>query len=232
MRILQSRRGALALSLLTVAVITGCTAEGGEVVATDPTVSASASPPDTAISAEPPEGAALETEIYRETLDASWSAIVSLDPSAIRPRTEIVRYVTIEEHFDLVAECVTAQGFPATASADGSVSFGVVPQAQASALNIAVYVCQASYPMEDKYMVPPNEDQLRRLYEHYVGDSIGCLTALGYTISRPPSLQQFLDTVDTKDSWSPFAEALATAGEAEYVRVNATCPQQPEDWWG
>jgi hypothetical protein len=220
-------RSAVTVGLLCVIVLlTGCTDSDRGVG------SASTPAPVAGSGTVLGDGTAAETEIYRESLDARWASIASLDPKAVRPETAIVRYVTMEEHFGLVADCVNEQGFAADLGADGGIRFGEVPKAQGTALNVAVYVCQASYPLEDKYTLPPTEDQLRRLYEYQANDSVACLTALGYTVSPPPSLQEFLDTFNTQDAWSPFAEALATATEEESIEANAACPQQPDDWWG
>lgn len=211
-------------AFMVIVLLPGCTDADG---LTHPTPTPDPSP-ETVLG----DGTVAETEIYRESLDESWASIASMDPQAVRPETAIIRYVTIKDHFRLVADCVNEQGFTANLGADGGISFGEVPPAQGTALNIALYVCTASYPLEDKYTLPPTEDQLRRLYEYQANESVACLRALGYTISAPPSLQQFIDTFNTQDAWSPFAEALATATEVEAIEANAACPQQPDDWWG
>lgn len=207
----------ISMGIATLAVafmITGCSATEPE--ALEPTATTAAS----------------DQQLIQDQLDQMWSQVESQYPELARPSVEIVRLVSLEDWAPTMAECLSAAGFAdVSAGEDGSLEWGSVPQAQASAFELARYTCSAQFPQDPKFLRPLTGEQLGRLYDYYTGDLTACLTELGYEVPAPPSRQEFQDTYATSP-WLPFSEAAeqATAAGAS-AELAAACPQLPATLW-
>ena len=140
------------------------------------------------------------------------------DPPHVTP----VKYVTPETQAAHVEECMSEYGFEP--DSDGMYAS---PTGQVTALNTALYVCSASYPLEDKYERPYSTDQKRIIYDHFVGSLVPCLTEHGFTPPAAPSFETFLATAGTAEEYNPFQIVLATADAATAERVATECPLLP-----
>lgn len=111
------------------------------------------------------------------------------------PEVELVRYVTRSENLDVLAECMTDQGFPPAASQGGLL--WEVPPEQEYDLGIAQYVCTGRYPIDPRLIQPLDRAQLEIAYDWLVEETIPCIEDLGYTVPAPPSLESYL----ADDGW-------------------------------
>lgn len=202
-------RTVVGLSIFVVAT-TGCTATAVDSHAADPTSSLT------------------DAQIMGESLDQLWSQVQAQYPDATRPSVEMVRTISTDEWAQVMADCLSEEGFSSVrANDDGSIEWGDISQVQA--FDVARYVCTAKFPRDPKYQRPLTDAQLDRLYSYYVGDLTECLTGLGYQISPPPSQQVFRETYDT-DPWLPIADAAYQADSPEkWAEIVRTCPQVPDD---
>ncbi len=169
-----------------------------------------------------------DAQLIEESLDQHWNQVQAQYPSAVRPSVEVVRTISADEWAQVMADCLTEEGFSSVrANDDGSIEWGNISQVQA--FDVARYVCTAKFPRDPKYQRPLTDAQLDRLYSYYVGDLTKCLTGLGYQISPPPSQQVFRETYDT-DPWLPIADAASRADSPEkWAEIVRTCPQVPDD---
>ncbi len=143
------------------------------------------------------------------------------------PPVEIVRFIEEEEFASVQVDCLAEFGFDAKATRDGGVIPPRVPDDQIGALNEAVYVCQARYPLDPRRrqelpLVPAQE-----YYEHLV-ESAPCVERLGYPISVAPSQEAWLGQYySSEDWWNPFSEATPES-EAAVAELYGACPKEPE----
>lgn len=86
---------------------------------------------------------------------------------------EFVRYLHIDEYAPVIAECVREQGFDATATSDGGVAFGQVPQDQGTALHTALIQCKAMYPVHLTIPVGPAAGRARARAGLSLAEAIG-----------------------------------------------------------
>ncbi len=152
-------------------------------------------------------------------------------PDAEVPEVAQVRLVTLEEWPFAIAECLSAQGFLATAI-DGGLSAGA-PAGQEMPYAIAYYVCSVEYPINPRQMVPLVDDQIRYLYDYYSQVMTPCLEAEGYQVPDPPSLQTFMSSYGQPGSWAPYTlVAEAVSSQEEWDRINRLCTQTPAELYG
>lgn len=152
-------------------------------------------------------------------------------PDAEVPEVAQVRLVTLEEWPFAIAECLSAQGFLATAI-DGGLSAGA-PAGQEMPYAIAYYVCSVEHPINPRQMVPLVDDQIRYLYDYYTQVMTPCLEAEGYQVPDPPSLQTFMSSYGQPGSWAPYTlVAEAVSSQEEWDRINRLCTQTPAELYG
>ena len=171
-----------------------------------------------------------ESESYRAYFDEYWTAILSMHPGAVRPDTYIQRYVTPLDQPELLAACVNEAGFPARVVPDNGVLFGDIPEAQGEAQVVAIFACNARYPLDDRFRESWNEEQLRVFYDYQVNEMIPCLERFGVVITDIPTFERFVDTYGTAERWSPYGTVWdVIPSQEEQWEVVEACPQFPRE---
>ncbi|WP_157549493.1 hypothetical protein [Microbacterium sp. Leaf288] len=163
--------------------------------------------------------------LYRDMLEFRAQGSGIADP----PDVEIVRIVPIEEWPEAQVDCLAEEGFSASVYSGGAVEYADVPKEQGPALNLAVYVCEAKYPYDVRRNEPLPEKQATAQFEFFKSTVAPCVTALGYDVSEPPSLQTWLsDYSATGNAWDPIAEAWEASGRNHEVlmEIQAECPRE------
>ena len=162
-----------------------------------------------------------------EMLAAMQAAAQSLDLKDPPTDVEFERYITPEEYGEVMVECLSDQGIPVRHSGDGGVLFGDIPPDQALMQREAVYRCQVRFPTDPMYEKPLTSEQLRILYDYFVGELTECLGAEGYETWPAPSLSMFMAAYSTHP-WSPYPmHDPRLRHEAEWYRLSSACPQIP-----
>lgn len=196
------------------------------------TSSNTASSPDgvgeTAMEVGPTSGAPWRPTTANEALDAYWE---SLELPGEPPDVEVVRAVSIDEFNDIYHECMAEQGFPSTVDQFGQV--GIESDlAQEDDLNRAGYVCQAQYPLDEKYYAPYTDEQLQVIYDWRVRETIPCLEQQGATVPPAPSFDVFAAEYASTGYvlWSPStADGSIFPAGADPDTARAACPDIPPD---
>lgn len=138
----------------------------------------------------------------------------------------------MQEYAQVNAECLAEAGFPVELRADGQGWDGIsLAPGQAQAFDEALYLCDASYPMEPKYYQPYNDDQLGAWYQHLATDTVDCLTSLGYIVTeQPPTEDVWIATyrAGAQGLWHPVFDSVP---EAELGGVTQQCPNHPENFY-
>ncbi|MGX5681108.1 hypothetical protein [Schumannella luteola] len=198
-------------------VLSGCT---GPVEPDSDAHSPTAEVPNNEESAEP----------YSLTVaaDEAWARVTARFPDATRPDVQFERHVTQDEWNEVRIQCLGEQGFIAEATEGGGLG-GTIPDGQAEAFAIARYVCDVRFPMDPRFTTDLTETQLEHLYEYFADSLTGCLESEGFNIASPPSLEVFVSTYYSPESWSPYNEVIRNLGDRSFAELEARCPQLPED---
>lgn len=157
-------------------------------------------------------------------------AVFANDPNAELPKVERVRFITLDEWPEVMAKCLTAEGFYSTVD-QGALGTSA-PEDQVGPYRIAQYVCNAKYPIDPRQMLPFVDDQIRYLYEYYVQVATPCLEGMGFEVPDPPSLQAYIDSYRDSPDWRPYENASINSTREEWSRIQEECPQRPAGLYG
>jgi len=180
-----------------------------------------------------------ETDYSADVLEAQISAdnrralddLMSKFPNASPPDVEQVRVVSLDEWAAAIAECLSAEGYSATAQDGGLVA--KAPSGQELPYAIAYYVCTVEYPIDPRQQLPLAEDQIRFLYEYYTKELTPCLKAEGYDVPDPPSMQTYISTYGQPGFWDPYRLiAESPINQQDWERINRLCTQTPAELYG
>jgi hypothetical protein len=160
-------------------------------------------------------------------VDGLWAQFHGSFPQIPRPDVAIKRSIDLSEWGATMLPCLKEAGFPdVTLYADGSISHDGIT-VQEDQYQLALYICQAQYPLKDKYIAPLDEQQLEHLYIYYTETLVPCLASHGYQISTPPSETSFLDSYD-RAPWYPYTDIPASSmSQSDWDSLNNACPQSP-----
>ncbi len=138
------------------------------------------------------------------------------------------RLLALDEWAPTLIECLRDAGFDARETPDGEgVAYPPIEDAALrESLNLAIYTCEARYPVSPKYMEPLNHEQLTRLYSYRTRELIECLREEGFVVSEPPPSETAF--VESGGAWSPHA-FLPVLDDDDTRRVSTACPQVPRD---
>jgi hypothetical protein len=155
-----------------------------------------------------------------------WDEFHAQYPDVPKPETTVVRTVDRDEWDQVIAECLHEAGFPdVQADPEGGLSWQT---SQAEAFALAMYVCQAQFPLDPKYDVQVTDEQLGKLYDYLTLVQVPCLEALGFDIPEAPSKARFVETYFDAPEWLPYTAVTSPEAPAEAAeRAIELCPQNP-----
>ena len=146
------------------------------------------------------------------------------------PVVDVVRVVTSAEYNEIWPGCMEEQGFPTSTDQFGQPWIKFEREHEAD-VELASYICEAKYPMEQKYYDPYTDEQLRTLYDWRVGTNMPCLRSHGLEPSDPPSFESFVAEYRSTGykTWSPkTAPELVVPPEKRDI-VDEECPDTPPE---
>ena len=154
------------------------------------------------------------------------------------PDVALIRWTSWNDVGATVAQCLRDAGFNAI-GAGIIVSYpDGIPPAQATAFDLALYVCTAEYTVHPKYAEPFTADQFGVLYDYYVEFEVPCVATLGVTVSQTPTRETFIaqslqQGTQTWDPWSEAQEHFAASDEG-VISMSNKCPPYPsaQYMWG
>ncbi len=198
-------------ALLVTAVLAGCAAHDSDSVQPTPNVLSQTD----------------KDRITQATLDQLWTE--SGLPDTQRP-TNIsrVRYITLDEWADVMADCMTKQGAPTEAD-QGGLTYRST-DATDGQYALARYVCESMYPTDPVMLSPLNVSQLRYLYSYYIGPFRECIKKHGYDISEPPSEKVFVENY-RRTPWNPL-NGQNDPALSQLTAQSGPCPQRPAGLYG
>lgn len=121
---------------------------------------------------------------------------------------------------DFLEACLKESGFE-TVRDGPAVGVRVAPAQQEQ---YSKMLEECSVEMHDRFPDPP---LLRgSAFYNALVEAQKCLADLGFNFTSPPTLDSFLDDLDSgRPPWSPFLELPPWVVGDEWERVNQTCPQ-------
>lgn len=181
------------------------------------------------LGAKPPPGPPLsdaEAETARQArADKDWATLVAQHHSAIRPAVKLVAYASGNALSSVLVQCVKRAGYNAALArggkgwtSSGPTSTTVsIPEDQATAYAVALYVCSVQH--SDRPAPPRTTAELRYLYSYLTQDLEACWTHFGFTLdTATPSQDEF---VAIKGEWFP---ARSGPGLISEDQVERACP--------
>ncbi|WP_395245556.1 hypothetical protein ACGGZK_07005 [Agromyces sp. MMS24-K17] len=172
--------------------------------------------------------AAAGEQITADYLRSRAEYLEGVYPGIVLPDPDRVRYVERGEYPQVIAECLTEQGFPAIPNDDGGVTFDPVPpDAQAEAQSVASYACDVMYPVDPASLRPMTSEQLHYLYAYSKLKLIPCLADAGAAAPELPSEQEFTETFQQAGGWDPYATAKTMGPKA--AEIAEACPAVPAE---
>ena len=145
---------------------------------------------------------------------------------------------TPEEYDTRTAECLRDAGWSVQVDGEGGLSADFTPE-QRDAFMAAVQACRQQLGQAPP--IPPlTQAEIRLTYDYWAHDLRDCLIGLGYTVSEPPTEEQFVDSYPTcteciveQGPWNPYSDVIPQMSNvmsehiAEWDHVNAVCPPVP-----
>ncbi|MGK9148326.1 RNA polymerase sigma factor [Plantibacter flavus] len=121
------------------------------------------------------------------------------------PQVERERFLLQPEWATVLADCLTDAGHPTTASSDdGLRNDRPTGVSENQPWDTAFTACSLRFPMDPRYSVPFNDEQLTYLYTYLVTVATPRIEALGGSVSTPPNLTTFIADYRTGAAWNPF----------------------------
>lgn len=143
------------------------------------------------------------------------------------PPVPVVQWVDPEQEATYVNPCVEAQGYEIK-----NGDWVGITTAQTTQFNLAIYVCNASYPPIPRYTGQYTVKNLSNAYRYMVGTEIPCLAKHGYRITDVPTEAVWTSTYYTSPFY-PYSQIPALNNDKE-AALNSACPQWPPSaiLWG
>lgn len=170
----------------------------------------------------------------RAVADEQWNDVLVQYEDAERPPYAVVRMIDHDEWGEVIARCMNEAGFPSVKdSGDGGVLSGDLVISQGEAYAIAMYDCNARYPLDPKFNEPVTDEDLSLIYDYLVDTQMPCLEAHGYEVVEPPSRQQFIENYET-DPWIPSGPIIMAIAQTDdftpAMKLLEDCPDTPPFW--
>lgn len=148
------------------------------------------------------------------------------------PDVEFVRFILPEEWARAQVACLDEAGYAAEVN-QGGVRMPQVPQEQGQALNRAIYICNARYPLDPRANMPLPRIRAEMQYDYLISEVRHCVEDLGYDVDDPPSMETWLGAYYADEpTWDPFAAVVQQAGEADVAALDQAydeCPRWAPD---
>lgn len=118
-----------------------------------------------------------------------------------------------------MAECLAESGFPDVRVVGSATIYDPTPE-ESDEFALAEAACLLD--MERELPIPEADPENLARFHADLMETAACLQAEGYTISAPPTLDEFLAEQDSP--WHPYLEVRPSDPE-EWERINRVCPQ-------
>lgn len=144
------------------------------------------------------------------------------------PQVARERFVLEPEWAEVMAACLTEAGYPTSIEQGGLRNDRPTGVAEDQPWDTAFTACSVQFPMDPRYSVPVNAQQIAFLYRYLVTVAMPYIQELGGTVSAPPNLTDFIADYRVGENWTPFWNV---SGEFDRTAM-LELPQVPEGFYG
>lgn len=184
-----------------------------------------------------PTDAEINTVIDREMVQR-WDAL-GLPATITRPNIARIELAKPTNWSYLQLACYQAAGLDARdVSGDFTVA-GYLPGYPAQVVphgaSIAIYTCQAQYPMDPRLVGYLTDAQVLYMYDYFRDRLAPCLELLGYPVPPAPPRGQYIDAVRLGLFWNPYygdSSHPITESARDLQAIDLRCAPLPEDPYG
>lgn len=158
----------------------------------------------------PGEGSSHSNDML--TLDDYLESVAFMAGVEDPPPVEVIREVDPRERSQVLVECLQEQGVDAYIVADGG--YGIdSPTAQQDAVSLAMYVCEAQYPLMPVFYRPFDTEILERVYTYFEQDVTECVEESGWEVdlvSREQFITRYQATRELGTDFLELPDAILT----------------------
>lgn len=229
------RRASLLVgAVLAAGIVAGCSSPGGGAgegpERTEPTLAASSSEWDPhswqpTVRVEPVVMTESDKEKAYQEVTQRRAEELEIQP----PTVQRVAWMANQADYDRAqATCLQEAGFPVRTNPTGGLAFDEdIPDAQTAAFDLAMYRCDALYPLDPTRQQEWSTDQLGLIYDYWDQYYIPCMRANGHQVdtSQQPSRAAYIAAFHTPErlNWWP-SRASEELREEEQERLLGLCP--------
>ncbi len=160
-------------------------------------------------------------------LTLRWESFSFGDPSLLRPKIAIVKYVNYLDEGPVLSACMHRAGYPHVSwtLAGGIVDTDVKP-VNRFPVELAIYTCEAQYPSDPLELGYLSDAQEEYLYGYWSNETVPCLRAHGAVVANLPPVGEFGEGYEDVGALNPFTHLQATE-ERNEAYLAAECPPYP-----
>ena len=137
-------------------------------------------------------------------------------------------YFTIDPFYvaSLVVKCMNDQGLPAVLTPDGGISAENIPLDQNTTAQQVMDACMRGLSLPS--YTPPTDQQITLIYQYDLALQ-DCLETAGFQVSKPPSLDAFIEEYHS-GAWNPYSGVPLTGSGSSDIQQR--CPPIPVGGYG
>lgn len=178
-------------------------------------------------------------EVRTDFLRTNASQFLDEDQLTVVLNTPLERWTSAEDNSTVVQSCLADSGFEVRISEDGALEWDQLLEPQRPVFFRAMWICQARFTENPKYMVDLDADQYGLLYDYWTQYYVPCLKMMENidspdAPSRDVFVSQMLNTDTRAAAWSPVPDPTVMGSLPSSNDLSAACPQMPpaEDLYG
>lgn len=145
------------------------------------------------------------------------------------PEVAVIREINLEEQEEVIIACMADQGFSGEYDAQSGGTRWSYPTEQQDAFTLAMYTCDASYPLAPEYYQPYSTEQLVQIYSWQVEQTLPCVEERGYEAGEPPTLTAYVEWYSERMTpmWDPLREVIGQTDDQSFRELEQDCPGLP-----
>jgi hypothetical protein len=156
-----------------------------------------------------------------------WAQVSPGNPTFLRPRVPIIKYVNYLDEGPVLEQCMHDAGYRHVAwTLDGGIVDTDITPVDRFPVEVAIYVCEAEYPSDPLELGYLSDAQEQYLYGYWSDETVPCLRAHGATVPDLPPVGQFGEGYEDVGALNPFDQAKLPGGATEAFLL-AACPPYP-----
>jgi hypothetical protein len=156
-----------------------------------------------------------------------WAEVQPGNPTFLRPRVKIVKYVNYLDEGPVLANCMHQAGYRHVSwTFEGGIVDTDLKPVDRFPVEVAIYVCEAEYPSDPLELGYLSDAQEEYLYSYWGNETVPCLRSHGAIVADLPPVGQFGEGYEDVGVLNPFDHAKLPDGVTQSYLL-AACPPYP-----